>query len=281
MTRRFTASDGLQIAFDDQGRAIPLLCLAGLTRNMEDFAPILGPLGDRARIIRMDYRGRGLSDFDPNPLNYNLIREAMDALELLGHLGIDRAVFLGTSRGGLIAMGLAPMQRARMLGVILNDIGPVIMGGGLAAIMGYVGNRPVWRSYDEAASAMAVLAAATFPGVDAAAWRPWTERWYIEIPGARLGLRYDPQLRAALIAQGVAPVDLWPFFDALAGLPLAVIRGAYSNILSAATMDQMQARHPGLIAATVPARGHVPFLDEPESLDAIRRLLDQVDTHSG
>lgn len=275
MVSRFTTSDGRSIAYDDRGTGFPLLCLAGLTRNMADFEPLLEPLAGECRLIRMDYRGRGLSDRESDFGNYNVIREGHDVLELLDHLGLDRVAILGTSRGGLIAMALAAGHRERLAGVILNDIGPEVETRGLARIMGYVGVKPSATTYDAMAAVLESSMEEDFPGVPLSVWREWAERWYVELPGGGLDLRYDPALHKALLQQaatGAIP-DVWQFFEALKGLPVAVIRGANSDILTPATVAEMQRRHPGLIAVEVPNRGHVPFLDEPEALAAIRSFL--------
>lgn len=272
---RFTTSDGLGLAYDDRGTGLPVLCLPGLTRNMEDFEPLMAALDRPVRFVRIDPRGRGASDRPADFMTYNLVREGQDALELLDHLGIGRAVFIGTSRGGLITMLLAPRHGGRIAGAVLNDIGPDLDPAGLGRIMEYVGRPPAARTLDAVAATLAAVMAPQFPGLGAADWRPHAARWYEERDGA-VHLRYDPRLRDALIAQGGAGPgpDLWPFFEALAGRPVAVIRGANSDLLSAATLAAMQARLPGLIAATVPDRGHVPFLDEPEALAAIRCVID-------
>jgi pimeloyl-ACP methyl ester carboxylesterase len=272
---RFTTSDGLGLAYDDRGTGLPVLCLPGLTRNMEDFEPLMAALDRPVRFVRIDPRGRGASDRPADFMTYNLVREGQDALELLDHLGIGRAVFIGTSRGGLITMFLAPRHGGRIAGAVLNDIGPDLDPAGLGRIMEYVGRPPAARTLDAVAATLAAVMAPQFPGLGAADWRPHAARWYEERDGA-VHLRYDPRLRDALSAQGGAGPgpDLWPFFEALAGRPLAVIRGANSDLLSAATLAAMQARLPGLIAATVPDRGHVPFLDEPEALAAIRCVID-------
>lgn len=271
---RFTTSDGLRLAYDDRGAGTPLLCLAGLTRNMEDFRPILAPLAGRCRIVRLDARGRGHSDRAADFTTYNVLREGQDVLELLDHLGLRRAVVLGTSRGGLVAMALAAGHADRMAAVILNDIGPVIGPAGLARIMDYVGRAPAARTLDAAAEAAQRYYATEFPGVPLATWREQVANWYDEGPEG-LALRYDPQIRTALLHQSAAGAspDMWMFFEALKALPLAAIRGANSDILSAETLTEMQRRHPGMHAVTVPDRGHVPFLDEPESFAAIEAML--------
>ncbi len=275
---RFTTSDGLSLHFEDEGRGLPILCLAGLTRNSADFSFVLPHLAGH-RVIRMDYRGRGQSDHAPDFMSYNILREAQDAIELLDHLGIARAVILGTSRGGLIAMALAHLHPARLAGVVLNDIGPVVDPKGLERIMDYVGREPVLADLDSAAAALAHVHAEAFPGVPLARWRAQAEFMFFEKPGGGLGLRYDAGLRDALVGQagaGEAP-DLWLLFDALRDIPVAAIRGANSDLLTAQTLGAMAARHPGLITATVPDRGHVPFLDEPQALAALNALLERIE----
>ncbi|GGO62013.1 Pimeloyl-ACP methyl ester carboxylesterase [Roseovarius pacificus] len=272
---RFTTSDGLSLYYEDQGAGRPVLCLAGLTRNARDFDFVAPHLGD-LRLLRLDYRGRGQSDHDPEFMNYSILREAQDVIELLDHLGLDRVTILGTSRGGLIAMALAAGHGDRLQGVVLNDIGPEVTPNGLERIMDYVGKPPNAPTLDEAAQALKAVSEAQFPGVPLTRWRAQAGAMFEEQPGGGLALRYDPKLRDALIGQagvGEAP-DLWLLFDALKEVPLAVIRGANSDLLSAETVERMAERHPGLICATVPDRGHVPFLDEPEALKAIRDLLE-------
>jgi len=273
---RVTTSDGLSLHFEDEGTGQPVLCLAGLTRNSADFGFLAPHLAD-CRLIRMDYRGRGQSDYATDFMSYNILREAQDAVELLDHLGLPRVTLIGTSRGGLIAMALAHLHPDRLAGVVLNDIGPEVTDTGIARIMDYVGKEPDLPDFDTAASALAHVHADTFPGVPLSRWRAQAEAMFCEKPGGGLGLRYDARLRDALVGQagaGEAP-DLWQMFDSLRDLPLAAIRGANSDLLSPWTFAEMQKRHPGMIAATVPDRGHVPFLDEPEALTAIRTLLER------
>lgn len=274
----FTTSDGLRLAYDDRGTGLPLLCLPGLTRNMDDFEALLEPLAGRCRLVRMDYRGRGRSDYDPDFGKYNLLREAHDVVELLDHLGLARVAILGTSRGGLVAMALAAGFPQRLQGVILNDIGPVVGDVGLARIMDYVGKVPPYADLDALAEAMAVNAAAEFPGVPREVWRRHVAHWFEERPEGGLALRYDPALHKALLAQAAtgALQDMWVFFEALKPFPLAVIRGANSDILSAETLAEMRHRHPVMLAAEIADRGHVPFLDEPEALALINAFLDSL-----
>ncbi|WP_101068836.1 alpha/beta fold hydrolase [Roseovarius salinarum] len=273
---KFRTSDGLALHYEDDGEGRPVLCLAGLTRNARDFT-FLAPHMRDCRLIRLDSRGRGESDYDPDYMNYNVIREGHDAIELLDHLELDRVTVIGTSRGGLIAMALAASHPERLAGVVLNDIGPVVGPAGLARIMDYVGKEPPYTDYEDAADGLLAASGDEFPGVPRERWRAQAENMWVEKPGGGLGLRYDANLHRALLEQSAsgAQPDLWMFFEALAEIPVGVLRGANSDILDPGTVEGMHRRHPGLISASVPDRGHVPFLDEPVSLDLIGRLMER------
>ena len=274
---RFTTEDGLSLHFEDHGQGLPVLCLAGLARNSRDFEPLMANFADHARIIRIDARGRGESDYDPDYRNYNVIREGSDAIALLDHLGIERAAVLGTSRGGLIAMTLAIGHAERLLGVMLNDVGPVIEPAGLAYIMDYIGKRPPDRDYDAAAERLERIMPPVFTGVSRAEWRRYAERLWVEKPDG-LDNRYDAALRRAVLEQSASGAfpDIWPMFHAIAKLPHGLIRGANSNILSAKTAADMQKKAPGMVYAEVPGRGHVPFLNEPEAVLALNTWMEQM-----
>lgn len=266
----FTAGDGARLAYDQQGAGLPVLCLAGLTRTMADFDYLLPHLPD-VRLIRMDYRGRGQSDWT-GAETYTPVQEGADALALLDHLGIGAAAIIGSSRGGLIGMYLAAVARDRLLGLCLNDIGPVLMREGLEAIEMYIGRRPAARTLEEVAERLP----RNLPGfgtVPEGRWLEEARHQYREGPDG-IEISYDPALRDSYLA-ALAHLDAsaWPLFDALAGLPLALIHGAGSNLLGAEAVAEMRARRPDMIYAMVPGRGHIPFLDEPESLAAIRAWL--------
>ena len=263
----FQAPDGATLHYRDAGYGPPVLALPGLTRCGTDFDWV-APHLTHVRLIRLDPRGRGRSDWT-GPDTYTVPQEAADALALLDHLRIDRAAILGTSRGGLLAMWIAATAPERLSGVCLNDIGPTLARAGLDAILGYLGRRPAARTLAAQAEARAAFAAAAgFEAVPPARWREEVARHHVQTPDG-LALRYDPNLREAVEAAGAQPApDLWPLFDALPA-PLCAIRGANSDLLSPETFAAMKARRPDMIAATVPGRGHVPFLDESESLEAL------------
>ncbi|MDP4991966.1 MAG: alpha/beta hydrolase [Marivita lacus] len=269
----FTTSDGLSLHYTDEGAGLPVLCLAGLTRDGRDF-DFVAPHLEGVRLIRLDYRGRGQSDWG-DPATYQIPVEGRDAVELLNHLGIDKAAVLGTSRGGLIAMLLAATVKDRLLGVALNDIGPEIAPEGLEVIKDYLGKPPLLKTHAEMAAARARVLTG-FPNVPQERWLREAQILFNETEDG-LELTYDPRLREAVVEGGAQPVpDLWPLFDALSGLPLACIRGANSDLLSPATFAEMKKRRPDMVAVEVPDRGHIPFLDEPESLNALRRWLDML-----
>ncbi|SFR44441.1 Pimeloyl-ACP methyl ester carboxylesterase [Yoonia tamlensis] len=269
---QFTSQDGLSLHYTDQGAGLPVIALAGLTRNGADFDHIARTWP--TRLIRLDYRGRGQSDWADHT-TYTIPHEAADVLTLMNHLDLDQAAILGTSRGGLIAMTLAITAKNRLLGVALNDIGPVLKPEGLATIMDYIGRNPAQTTYAQAAAVRARLWT-QFENVPIERWLAEVKAHYKETP-AGLVIRYDPKLRDAVIAGGAQPLpDLWPLFDALDGLPLALIRGANSDLLSRETADEMARRRPDMIRADVSGRGHVPFLDEPQSLTALHAWLEKM-----
>lgn len=270
--QHFTAEDGARLAYRDEGTGLPLLCLAGLTRSMADFdylAPHLPPL----RMIRMDYRGRGQSDWT-GAASYTIQQEGRDALALLDHLGVRKAAILGTSRGGLIGMALGAVARDRVLGLCLNDVGPEIARDGLSRIFDYVGRNPAGKTI--AGYADRLSRTPGFDGVPMSRWLEEARKLAVETPEG-LRIPYDPSLREAFLAAfDGPPVDLWPLFDALAGLPLALIRGANSDLLTAETVARMRARRPDMAVAEVPGRAHIPFLDEPESVALIRSFVERL-----
>ncbi len=266
----FNAPDGTRLHYTDEGAGTPILCLAGLTRNSTDFDYVAPHLSDN-RLIRLDYRGRGKSEW-ADPATYTIPVEAQDALALLDHLNLASAAILGTSRGGLIAMLLAATAKNRLTGIALNDIGPELSTAGLDVIRNYIGRNPAQKTYAEAADMRATLLAG-FRNVLQSRWDEEVRKHYTETPEG-LVINYDPRLREAVEAAGAEPVpDLWPLFDATEGLPLAAIRGANSDLFSAETLARMQARRPDMIVAEVPDRGHVPFLDEPEALAALNTWI--------
>ncbi|RJE85425.1 alpha/beta fold hydrolase [Paracoccus onubensis] len=270
MTEFFTVKDGTRLAYRDEGNGLPVLCLAGLTRNMADFDYVAPHLPD-VRLIRMDYRGRGQSDWTGEN-SYTVPQEAKDATALLDHLGIGKAAILGTSRGGLIGLFLAATAHDRLLGLCLNDVGPKIEQTGLEQIFDYVGRNPAAKSHAELAARLP-SAMPGFVDVPEGRWFADAQKHYEQTPDG-LRIKYDPALRNAFLAafQGETP-DLWPLWDTCAGFPVALLRGANSNLLSPESVTEMRRRRPDTIYAEIPGRAHIPWLDEPESLDVLNRWL--------
>jgi pimeloyl-ACP methyl ester carboxylesterase len=277
-SRFVTAPDGLRLHLREYGPRLaprlPVVCLPGLSRTAEDFDPLASSLAADAkaprRVLALDYRGRGLSEFDRDPENYTLAVELADVIAVLTACAAAPAIIVGTSRGGLIAMALAAVEPGAIAGVVLNDIGPEIEAKGLMRIKGYVGKLPQPRSSEEGAEILRRIADAQFPKLDAAAWLTLAKRGWREEDG-RLVPTYDPAL-----ARGLAALDperpvptMWPQFDALGHLPLLVFRGANSDILSEATVAAMQSRHPAMELFVVADQGHAPLLAEPDTIGKI------------
>lgn len=272
--KSFTAADGARLAYRDDGQGLPVLALAGLTRDSRDFDYLARHLPPDVRLIRLDSRGRGASDWT-GPATYAVGQEAADALALLDHLGLARAAIIGSSRGGLLGMVIATTARHRLLGLCLNDVGPILERDGLLRIGTHVGVEPTVPTLQEVADRMQT-AMPGFERVPPMRWQEETVRHYVQRENG-VGLTYDPALRTAFDAAMAGPLpELWPLFDACAGLPLALIRGAASDVLSRTTAEEMRRRRPDMLFADVPSRGHIPFLDEPEAIAVVVEWLGRV-----
>jgi pimeloyl-ACP methyl ester carboxylesterase len=277
-----TSDDGLRVhvnVFGSRRQAsVPVVCLPGLARTGADFDALAMALSHDLEpprcVITMDYRGRGRSDYDRNPLNYNLATELADLLSVITALDIGPAVFIGTSRGGILAMLLATARPTAIAGVVLNDIGPVIEVRGLARIKSYVGQLPEPSNFADGARILRQVFAAHFPKLSDDDWMAFAKRSFKEQEG-RLVPTYDVRIAKALesidLERPIQP--LWSEFDALSSRPVMVIRGANSDILSAATVEAMRARRRNMVAIEVPDQGHAPLLAEREIIGQISSFL--------
>ncbi|HUK06269.1 MAG TPA: alpha/beta hydrolase [Stellaceae bacterium] len=272
----YTAQDGLKLYYRDYGDLFasrtPVLCLSGLARSSIDFAHVASRLARQRRVICPDYRGRGRSDYDKDWRNYEPRTYIMDILDLLAVTGIERAVIIGTSLGGLLAMGLAVLQPTLLAGVVLNDIGPELTPGGLDRIIDYIGTDHVQPDWESAVGFLRVLLPRLAPGADDAWWRTLAEGTYRGGADGRLHFNWDTAIAKPMRQQPELP-DLWALFRALKPVPTLLLRGELSDLLSDDTMRRMALEKTDLACVTVPERGHTPALDEPLSERALDDFL--------
>ncbi|MBE7218975.1 MAG: alpha/beta hydrolase [Caulobacteraceae bacterium] len=282
--RAWRSADGLVLSARDYPGAaglarLPVICLHGLTRNARDFeevAPRLAASG--RRVLALDVRGRGRSARDPQPMNYVVPTYATDVAALAAQAGIARAVFVGTSMGGLITMALATAAPMLVAAAVLNDIGPEIGATGLARIGRYAGGDAPVADWPAAAAYARAINAAAFPHYGDAEWDAFARRLFNDAQG-RPVLDYDPAIAEPMrAAQGQPTPDLWPLFDTLAKhRPLLLVRGETSDILEAQVAERMVERADRLRLVTLPGVGHAPMLTEPEAMDALLTFLAEVD----
>jgi pimeloyl-ACP methyl ester carboxylesterase len=282
-----TAQDGLRLHVRQNGMrtapGLPVICLPGLARTVADFetlAPSLaGNAGRDRRVIAIDSRGRGRSDYDSDPENYTLATELADVVSVLTALGVGRAVFVGSSRGGILSMLLAVAHPTAIAGVVLHDIGPVIEPKGVVRIKSYVGKLPQPRTFAEGAEILRRQFATQFPKLTAVQWLAAAHRTWRMMDDV-LKPTYDVRLARTLegidIERPLPP--MWNEFDALARVPIMVIRGANSDILSAETVAAMATRHPGMQSIEVPDQGHVPLFDGEDVLLKIAQFVATCDS---
>lgn len=275
----YTARDGLRLHVRHYpatgSRRRPVVCLPGLTRNARDFQDLANvlsdPRGHRRDVYCVDYRGRGQSEYADDWKSYNVLTELADVLDFMTLEGLHDAAIIGTSRGGLIAMAMAVARPSAIGAAILNDIGPVMETDGITRIMAYVGRVPLPNTWSDAATLIKSLNVRAFPSETDATWISVARQWFNDDDG-RPAHAYDQNLSKAM-AIGGAPPELWQQFSALNRVPLLAIRGANSDILSAATFAEMQRRHPNIAGLTVPEQGHAPLLKDADTIGAIYEFL--------
>jgi pimeloyl-ACP methyl ester carboxylesterase len=271
------AQDGLRLHLRDWGTpsAGAVLCLGGLTRNCKDFDGLARHLAARRRVVCPDYRGRGRSERDPDWRNYIAPTYVNDALHILAALGVHRAVVVGTSLGGLIAMGLAVAAPRALAGVVLNDIGPELNTRALAPIVEYVRTDHPQPDVDAATDEMRrLMPALAFR--DVSAFRQLAANTYRLGDDGLLHCDWDPAIVRPILAGTAPSYDLWRLFGALGTIPTLAIRGELSAILTRDCHDRMAAARPGLLRLEVAGTGHAPTLDEPECRVTIDAFLDEV-----
>lgn len=281
----FTTRDGLRLYGRYYKARVkstrrPVLCLAGLTRNSRDFNDVAPALSQHAATPRdvytVDMRGRGLSEHDTDWRNYAIPVEMHDVIDFMTMVGLNDCGIIGTSRGGLITHVLAAAQPTRIGAVVLNDIGPVIEFDGLVRIAGYVGRVPLPKSWDDATRAVLSLAKRDFPGLTEKDAEIFARQLFNEKNGKPVS-GYDSKLSKCLsLLDGPIP-ELWPQFEGLKRVPLMVVRGANSDLLSTKTVDEMRRRHPNFTSIEVPGEGHAPLLRDAPTIDAIATFFADAD----
>jgi pimeloyl-ACP methyl ester carboxylesterase len=279
--QRWTSRDGLRLFARDYPAAggetgLPVICLHGLTRNSKDFedvAPVIAGWG--RRVVVPDVRGRGQSDRDPDPRRYQPKIYARDVIEMMAELGIRRAVFLGTSMGGIITMTIMAIRPKAVAAAILNDVGPAIAPEGIARILSYVGKPVEIRDWNDAADYVRRINGVAFPAFGEEDWHRFAQRTFRQGSNGP-ELDYDPAITVPL---GKPPgmLSLWLagfLFRRLARRrPALLVRGALSDLISAGVADQMGRMAPRMQRVDVPGVGHAPTLTEPEAVDAIGQFL--------
>lgn len=279
----YQSSDGLRLYARDYNsaqlgaQAPVILCMHGLTRNSADFTDICDLLADSCRLIVADQRGRGNSEYDPDPQNYNPMTYVQDMFVLLENLAINSVILMGTSMGGLMAMLMTASQPDLIRGLIINDVGPEVAPAGLARIKGYVGRTEAVDNWDQAIAHVRSINAVAFPKFTEQQWSRFTRFLYREDEQGRPYLAYDPAISASLDEdrepdQSAAP-DLWPVFELIAAKPMLLIRGALSDILAPQCVQRMCTIKPDLTAVEIAEVGHAPMLNETRAVQAIKDFL--------
>lgn len=277
--RTTTASDGTVLYYRDYAPrspktgGVPVVCLPGLTRSSNDFGALASALAQTHRVICPDLRGRGKSGYAKDPATYIPLQYIKDLKIVFADADVGRFAIVGTSLGGILAMTLAGTMRHRIAGVVMNDVGPDIDPKGIERIKTYVGKGGPVETWESAAHAVKAINQDALPHYSDGQWMALAKLHYVE-RGGQIEPNYDPDISKPFEVGASAPAtSMWPFFEALKGLPLLLIRGETSDILNAQTADKMIAVHGAVDYIDVPGIGHAPMLDEPGVPDRIAAFL--------
>ncbi len=290
----FRTQDGLSLYYRDyeptfDGRSdgsddmrnpdlLPVLCLSGLARNSKDFAPFAARVAATGRrVLCLDYRGRGRSAYDPDPMNYQPATYLNDIRHLLSALGLHKVFVMGSSLGGILGMGMGAAMPTAIAGLMLNDVGPDIETSGFARIQGYLKQDRPQRNWDEAiADLKSIFTNNSFTDEE---WRDVAEGTFVLGKDGLLHYDWDVDLYKPIAKSPEVP-DLWPYFNSVRHVPVLVLRGEKSDILRSETVEKMVAAHPDISAVTVPGAGHIPTLKEPAAIEAVDEFFAHVQSNS-
>ena len=278
--RYISAQDGITLYYriynQTNSRKTPVLCLSGLTRNSRDFDELAISLSSQRKVITIDYRGRGKSEYDSNWRNYQPKTYVNDIRGLVTALNLDKFFVVGTSLGGIIAMGMGVAMPSSLKGVLLNDIGPEISLDGLTKIRLYLSKKIVFKCWDEVAKNFQLF----FPKTDAQSYEDLInniKRSYTREDNFDIVQSWDKNISKMLERIDLSDTDLWPLFLSLRRIPLIVLRGEYSNVLTVKTLNKMMMKNPDMKAVTIPGIGHAPTLLETTSKESLYGILDEID----
>lgn len=284
--RTLASRDGLTLYYRDYPAAtpdtagVPVLCLPGVTRNSADFARFAEKACAHRRVLCVDLRGRGKSGHDPNPMNYLPGTYVQDIVQFLDHAGVKRAVFFGTSLGGIVTMIAAQVIHRRLAGAILNDIGPVVDAKGLQRIMTFMGKETAFKNWDDVAKAVATINTGVYPDFTAEDWMAMAQATYQQDSDGLIRASYDPRITDPFKKGATNPQSealMWAAFDGLKDIPTLALRGELSDLFSVETLAEMGSRKPDLHTYTCPGVGHVPLPEDPGVFDAVSTFLAQID----
>ncbi|GAB2198574.1 alpha/beta hydrolase [Sessilibacter sp. MAH4] len=269
----YTSNDGLKLYARDYNVSArqTIICIPGLTRNSKDYLDFCDYFSTEYRVIAVDLRGRGKSQYDDNVINYNPLTYAQDILQLIHYLNINDVILVGTSLGGLVSMILSNLAPGLIKGIVLNDIGPEINPIGVDRIKSYVGKASVFHSWADAVASVRSVHGSELPGMTDAQWLSFTKGLMNESESGEITFAYDIKIAQWISDKDDSPkqADLWPQFDNMLDVPLLVIRGAHSDILDIQCVNKMRNKHHCMQYCEIKQRGHTPMLNELESIAAL------------
>ena len=276
LIRTVAAWDELSLCvriWDGGQRLPPVLCLPGLVRTGADFDTVAPLVGAGRTVIALDYAGRGGSGRSRDINRYAPEACLRDVMDVCAALHLPHVAIIGTSFGGLLAMGLAAARPTLVRGVVLNDVGPDVGSAGADFVREFVGLDPALPSLD----ACITFLQQRLPPLSLSSENDWRTMAALTYAAGSDG-RFHPVWDIA-IAQLLhrPPPDLWPLFGALAHVPVLLVHGGVSTILLPETVAAMRMRRPDMSVVTVPGVGHAPILTESEVRERLSAFITGLD----
>lgn len=252
-----------------------LLCIPGLTRNSLDYQSFSEPFRDEYRVIAVDLRGRGNSEYDSNKVNYQPVIYARDIVELIDHLNLSDVTLVGTSLGGIVSILVSNIIPDLIESIVLNDVGPEINPVGLERIRNYVGKSTIVDSWEEAVRQNKLINELELPDLSEQEWLTFTRGLYRVSTNGKIELAYDPEISESIKVkdENTPLIHLWPQFDVINDKPILVIRGEFSDILDVECVERMKSVNAQLTYCEITNRGHAPLLNEPQCVTALQSFF--------
>lgn len=255
-------------AWGDPSNPKVLICVHGLTRRGSDFKTLAEAMCHDYYVVCPDIVGRGQSDRLSNPMLYAVPQYVADMTQLVKQLGLTQVNWFGTSMGGLIGMVYASMPNSPIRKMLINDVGPRIEPEAIARLGSYVGQPFAFTNREEALAKLNQICA-TFGDHTPQEWEIYNGPMLVQRDGKWV-MHYDADIAVPFasvnpIMAKAGEMAMWHAFKQI-HIPMLIVRGGDSDLLSAATVAEMCKVNPYARSIEIPNVGHAPAFLKAEQI---------------